>query len=92
MPLPYCTYILISLKDKNFYIGFTTNLLRRMHEHANGESKSTASRRPFKLIYLEFHISKKDAMRREHYFKTNPGKKTLKLMLRESMKSLRETC
>jgi len=33
---------------------------------------------------LEFHISKNDAMRRERYFKTNMGKKAMKLMTRES--------
>ena len=48
-PLPYCIYILLSMKDNMFYIGYTTNLERRFQEHCNG--KSTAPRRPLKLIF-----------------------------------------
>ena len=42
----------------------------------------TKSRLPFKLIFYEAFLDQKDALRREKYFKTNPGKRTLKLMLR----------
>jgi len=85
MQLPgFCVYVLLSLKDHKFYIGYTSNFTRRMNEHKDGKTKSTAPRRPFIVIYCEFHRSKEDAMRREDYFKTSPGKKTLSLMLRES--------
>lgn len=85
-PLPYCVYVLISLKDSNLYIGYTTNLKRRLEEHAGGESKSTAPRRPFKLLLVEYYESASDARRREHYLKTNPGKRMLKLLIRDSLK------
>lgn len=85
MVLPYCTYILISLKDSKLYIGFTSNLINRLKDHNDGKTVSTKGRRPLKLIYCEYHISKKDAMRRESYFKTTAGKKAIKLMLRESL-------
>ena len=84
----FWVYVLLSKKDHLFYIGFTTNLKRRFHEHQQGKSKSTAPRRPFRLLFCEAYISKKDALRRERYFKTNPGKKTLKLMLKESLKEI----
>ena len=82
--LPYCVYILKSQKDGLLYIGFTTDLHRRLTEHMHGLSEATAPRRPFDLIYCEHHISKIDALRREGYFKTTAGKKALRLMLRES--------
>jgi hypothetical protein len=44
-----------------------------------------ALRRPFHLLYCEYHSSKTDALRREAYFKTSAGKKTLHLMLREAL-------
>lgn len=82
----YFVYILLSLKDRKFYIGFTRNIERRFEQHQNGESKSTAPRRPFKLIFYEVYCNKKDALRREKYFKTTPGKKALRIMLRETLK------
>jgi putative endonuclease len=56
-------------------------------EHIRGQSDATATRRPFALIYCEYHACKVDALRRESYFKTSPGKNALKLMLRVSLES-----
>ena len=82
----YYVYVLLSLKDKKFYIGFTNDLKRRLKEHDSGKNISTKSRLPLELIYYEAHLSKADAERRERYFKTTKGKSTLKQMLRESLK------
>lgn len=81
-------YVLFSEKDHKLYIGFTSNLQRRLSEHFSGQSKSTASRRPLQLIYSECYVCQEDARRRERYFKTSPGKKSLRLMLRETYKEL----
>jgi putative endonuclease len=78
-------YILLSQKDGKFYIGFTSDLQRRLQEHHNGKAQSTKSRRPLKLLYYEAHLSKEDAQRRESYFKTSKGKATIRQMLRNSM-------
>lgn len=86
--LQYCVYVLLSLKDKKLYIGSTTNLKQRLTDHFHGESKATAPRRPFKLIFCEYFLSKKDALKREKYFKTTAGKKALKLMLRNSLSDI----
>lgn len=67
----FYAYVLQSLRDKKLYIGFTSDLKRRIKEHDNGGSKSTKSRRPFELLYYEAHKSEKDARRRENYFKTS---------------------
>ena len=81
----FAVYVLYSLKDLQFYIGYTANFKRRMEEHAEGRSQSTACRRPFVCVFVEYYFSKKDAMRREVYFKTSTGKRVLKLMLSESL-------
>ena len=85
MKLNYCVYILQSLKDGDFYIGYTTNLKQRLTDHFRGHSPSTAPRRPFRLIFCEYFLSKKDAARREKYFKTTVGKKGLRLILRDGL-------
>ena len=35
--LKYCVYVLISLSDNDFYVGFTDNLKRRLTEHFGGQ-------------------------------------------------------
>jgi len=79
----YYVYIFLSKKDNKFYIGLTNNLERRLKEHHNGEVLSTKGRRPFELIFYEAYLNEKDAVRREDYFKTSKGKRTLRLMLKE---------
>ncbi len=65
----FYVYLLKSNKDKDLYIGFTTNLERRVKEHNNGMVPSTKLRKPFELIYLEGYKSEKDARRREENLK-----------------------
>ena len=68
------TYVLHSLKDNKFYIGYTENLKRRFAEHEKGFVESTKHRRPLKLIYYEACLNRSDATHREKYFKTHHGK------------------
>ena len=65
----FFVYILKSLKDNQFYTGYTNNLKRRLEEHNSGQSQSTKHRAKFKLIYYEAYVSDKDAKRREHNLK-----------------------
>lgn len=75
------------MQDGNFYVGYTTDLKRRLTEHFHGQCTSTAPRRPFRLIYCEYFFSKADAARREEYLKTSAGRKGLKLILRDTLRS-----
>lgn len=70
--------MLRSLNDFNYYIGYTSDLDRRLSEHNEGLSKSTAFRRPFELIYYEACRNIKDATHREKYLKTTYGHRYLK--------------
>lgn len=74
-------YILQSIKDGNFYTGCTNDLKRRLKEHNEGRSFSTAPRRPFKLIYYEAHCNRVDAEERERFFKTGWGRGYIKRVL-----------
>ena len=65
----FFVYFLKNLKDNQLYLGSTNDLRNRIKEHNEGKSRSTNSRRPFKLIYYEAYISEKDARRREHNLK-----------------------
>ena len=82
----FYTYILLSEKDHKHYIGSTSNLKKRFGEHQSGKVFATKGRLPLKLIFYEAFLNQKDSIRREKYFKTNPGKRSLKLMLRHYFK------
>jgi len=86
----YYTYVLQSKKDDKLYIGFSSDLKKRLCEHNDGLVVSTKHRRPFELIFYEAFKQKEDAMRREVYFKTNKGKSSLKQILRNSFLGLKE--
>jgi putative endonuclease len=79
----FYVYVLRSLKDNLLYIGYTAiHPYKRLKEHNKGDTKSTNPRRPFILLYYEAHTSEEDARRREKYFKTDKGKSSLRLMIR----------
>ncbi len=79
----YYVYVLQSLKTDWIYVGSTSDLRKRFKSHNDGENLSTKGYLPFKLIFYEAYLSKKDALRREEYFKTTKGKTTLRTMLKE---------
>jgi putative endonuclease len=75
-------YILRSVKDGGFYIGYSANLRKRFDEHANGELFSTSYRRPWRLIYYEAYLNRQDALGRGKYLKSGSGRRFLKAQLR----------
>src|SRR5438105_10399455 len=75
----YCyVYVLRSLKDKNFYVGFTKDVRKRFQLHNDGLVRSTKGRRPFELVYWEGCLNQADATRRERYLKSSWGKRYIK--------------
>lgn len=83
----YYVYVLFSTRDHGFYIGFTTDLKRRLTEHSNCRVKSTKFRAPFKLIHYEYFINKEDAQAREKFLKSGFGRKQLKSALKRTLSS-----
>ena len=64
----YCVYVL-KMSNGQFYIGYTSNLKRRMFQHEAGESFTTKKFLPVELIYCEVYKSRADAMERERKLK-----------------------
>ncbi len=79
-------YVLLSKKDKGFYIGYTKNLEQRLKRHNAKDNFSTKYRAPLVYIYIEACLNEEDAKRRENYLKTTQGKRFLKLRLRKFLK------
>ena len=78
LTLPYYTYILTSVTYGSYYYGHTKDLEARLKSHNYGKVKSTRARRPWKIHYYEIFSTKKEAAKREYFFKTIEGYKWLK--------------
>jgi len=85
----YYVYTLLSLRNFDFYTGFTTDLKRRILDHAKGLIDSTKIRIPFKLIHYEYFANLEDAKAREKFLKSNIGKAQLKQSLKKTLRDYR---
>jgi putative endonuclease len=70
----YEVYILRSQKNGRHYIGYTSDLDRRLIQHNEGINRSTKSGIPWGIIYTEpGYKSRKEALRREKEIKSWKG-------------------
>ena len=81
--MKYYVYILKSQKDpKQFYIGYTTDIEKRMGNHQN--PKATAYTRQYAPWELETHVvfnDKEPAQKFEVYLKSHAGRAFLRKRL-----------
>lgn len=79
----YKVYVLESVRTRKWYIGFTpSDVIKRLNRHNKGEIVSSKSFRPWKLIYYESYLNRKDATGREKFLKSGAGKNFLKKQLK----------
>lgn len=82
----FFVYVLFSHCDRKLYVGYTTDLSRRMMEHQDGLVPSTKDRRPLEQIYYEAYQSEVEAKRREKYLKGGNGRAVLKQQIPFTLK------
>ena len=89
----FYVYVLQSESDDGLYIGFSTDLRRRLKEHGEGKSFATSYRGPWRLIYYEAYLEEADALGREKYLKSGGGRRFWKNQLRHHLQKspLRKT-
>lgn len=79
----YYVYVIESQIDKTHYIGFTENEPpKRLKAHNDGKVPSSRNKRPWKIIYLEGYLHKKDALAREKFLKSGSGYRFIKKQLK----------
>ena len=74
----YNVYILQSLVDLSFYIGYTKNLAKRILQHNKAKSGFTATRKPWILVYTESFDNKSIAIKRERFLKKQKSRDFIK--------------
>lgn len=77
----FTVYALKSEKVDWIYVGFTSDLERRLNEHNSEKSKSTKAYAPFKLVYSEMVGSRTAARCREKQLKSSAGKRFIRSLL-----------
>ncbi len=82
----YYVYVLKLNKvgGKEFYIGYTSDLRKRLSQHIAGENMTTRNRNS-KLVYYEAYLDKYKALEREKNLK-NSGSSYMGLMKRIGLK------
>ncbi len=74
-------YLIEGEPKGTWYIGYTTDLKRRLVEHNNHKNVSTSKESKWKLIYCETYVNKMDALGREKFLKSGSGWRFMKKQL-----------
>lgn len=84
----YNIYVLESINTGKWYIGFTPgSILTRLTKHNSGEVQSSKPFMPWKIIYTESYLNRKDATGREKFLKSGSGRNYLKKQLKNYLSS-----
>ena len=81
----YYVYVLVSLMDNSWYIGYTSNLDERIIQHNSGRTITTSKKMPWEILYYEVSFNKQDAIDREKYLKSGVGRRYLKNRLKNQL-------
>jgi len=78
----FTVYVLHSRSFDKIYIGFTTDIEKRLFAHNHISNKGwTKSFQPWEIIYTEEFKLKSDAMIREKQLKTSKGREFIRTIL-----------
>ena len=82
-------YLIENSIDKSWYIGFTTDIDRRISEHDQKIGGDYTAKKPgkWRLIYSESYLDKKDALGREQFLKSGSGRRFLKKQISNYLES-----
>jgi putative endonuclease len=77
-------YAIKSEINNTLYVGMTQDLERRLQEHNKGKGKYTKAYIPWVLVYSEYIGDRKEARKKEKYYKSGIGKEKLKQLISAS--------
>ena len=79
--MDFFVYIIYSALIDRFYIGYTSDLTKRMEEHNNGISDYTSSASDWILKYSERYPSRELAMKREKEIKKKKSRRYIEWLI-----------
>jgi putative endonuclease len=78
----FYVYVLQSDMDTGLYIGYSSDLRKRIVQHKRGAAFATSYRGSWKLIYYEAYLNQADALGREEFLKSGSGRSFLKRQMK----------
>ena len=72
--MPYFVYLIITTnrsKKRFSYVGYTSDLKKRLNLHNSGKGAKFTRGKKWKLVYYEKYDSKSNAMKNEYKLKKN---------------------
>ncbi|KKR03804.1 MAG: putative endonuclease [Parcubacteria group bacterium GW2011_GWF2_39_13b] len=76
---------ILECEDNSLYTGYSSNAKKRFLTHCSGKgAKYTKSHKPRKILYIEKHNTKIEAMKKERQIKEWPRKKKLNFIEKKS--------
>src|SRR3990167_9466706 len=79
--LMYTVYVLKSRKIARTYVGFTSEINKRLADHNNGRVSATKAYRPWVIVYTEECESLASEENRKLYWKGGEGRRNLGLII-----------
>lgn len=73
----YYTYILKSRKNGKYYIGYTSDLRKRLKLHNSNKNLATKNLGPWELFYFEEFETEAKSMKRERQIKSWKSRKMI---------------
>ena len=77
----FYVYVLRSAKTGRRYVGSCEHLDDRVRRHNAGEAKAARHGIPWKLVHTESFLTRREAMKKERYYKTGRGRDELYRLL-----------
>jgi len=77
----FYVYILKSISSEKYYIGYTSNLDKRIERHNKGGSVWSKIYRPWRLVYSEEYNNRSEAIKREKEIKNFKGNVQFKSLI-----------
>jgi len=77
----YHVYILQSLFDRSYYIGYTKDLTKRVLQHNRSKTGYSARKVPWELVYSESFNDKSAAIKRERFLKAQKSRDFIKRLI-----------
>jgi len=77
----YTVYALQSYVDGRIYVGFSSDVVKRLMQHNSGKTKSTKGFIPWTLIYSIQVEGRENARKKEVHLKSGIGKEFLKSLV-----------
>jgi len=82
--MEHYVYLLYSDSEKIFYKGYSEHPFERLDAHNRDESRYTAGKGPWRLVYLEVYATKREALIREEKLKRGNAAYFQKLIASET--------